>query len=120
MNRTLEIHGKQVCVELSRAAMAALQQRKTPLIAEMRLFFSCMARKEVRFLEEAADADHMLAAHGLAVRFRPVVARACGADGDNAASRLQETPVENPAAFVPEWLRIDYRAGEWRGEFGYG
>lgn len=120
MNSTVDIHGKPVRIELSTAAAAALRLRTTPLLAEMRLFFSCMARKEVRFLEEGDAADQIVVAQGLAVRFRPVVTRACTLEEKGAPPRLEETPVRNPTAFVPQWLRIDYRSGEWRGEFGYG
>lgn len=119
MNRSIDIHGRAVRIELSRAAAAALRLRTTPLVAEMRILFSCLARKEVRFLETESSAPHLPVTEGLTVRFSPVVTRVCTADGRDAPLQLQETPVVNPAAFVPHWLRIDYRAGEWSGEFGY-
>jgi hypothetical protein len=120
MNSHVEIHGKPVRIELSRTATTALRLRTTPLIAEMRLLFSCMVRKEVCFLEESAAADPIDATQGLVVRFHPIVTRACALDQRDAPPRLEESPAQNAAAFVPQWLRIDYRAGEWRGEFGYG
>lgn len=119
MNYTIEIHGRTVHIELSRAATEALRQRTSPLIAEMRILFSCLARKEVRFLETDTVRPRMPVTESLAVCFSPVVTRVCTADGRDTPPQLKETPVNNPAAFVPQWLRIDYRAGEWLGEFGY-
>ncbi len=65
MNSTVEIHGKPVRIKLSHAAAAALKLRSSPLLAEMRLFFSCAARKEVRFLE----ADDTVGQVGVAAEF---------------------------------------------------
>ena len=119
MNSAVKIHGKPVRIELSPRAATALSLRTMPLIAEMRLFFSCAARKEVRFLEEDVDTDQNFVAQGLTVRFSPMVTRVCNLDEKDTSPQLEEAPVNNPAAFVPQWLRVDYLAGEWRGEFGY-
>ena len=32
---------------------------------------------------------------------------------------LTDFPIAKPEAYVPHWLRIDYRKGQWQGEFGY-
>lgn len=120
MSSTVEIHGKPVRIKLSTAAAATLKLRTNPLLAEMRLFFSCAARKEVCFLEADGTADQVAAAQGLVLRFSPIVTRVCTLSETGASPQLEETPVQNPAAFVPQWLSIDYLAGEWRGEFGYG
>ena len=120
MQTSVVIHGKAVAVELSRAAAEALALRSMPLLAEMELYFSCLIRKRVRFREGPAEPDYVGVADGLAVRFHPVMTKSCriGSLGDDAPP-VSDFPVANPAAFVPHWLRIDFAAGEWRGEFGY-
>lgn len=119
MNSAVEIHGKPVRIKLSHAAAAALKLRTSPLLAEMRLFFSCAARKEVRFHEADNSADQVAAAQGLMLRFSPIVTRVCTSSEAATSPQFKETHVQNPAAFVPHWVSIDYLAGEWRGKFGY-
>ena len=36
-----------------------------------------------------------------------------------SAPPLTEFPIVNARAYMPHWLRIDYRRGEWLGEFGF-
>ena len=38
-------------------------------------------------------------------------------DGDEPP--LADFPIVKPTAYVPHWLRIDFRHGKWIGEFGY-
>jgi hypothetical protein len=88
----------------------------------MELYFSCLVRKQVRF-HEAADnlpGESVAVNDRLRVRFRPVMTQSCHVDEiAGEAPPLTDFPVVNPAAFVPHWLRIDYRNGQWQGEFGY-
>lgn len=122
MNANVNISGKSVKIEWSQAASAAMQQRTTPLLAEMELYFSCLVRKKVRFYDSSAivDTEQVAVSDTLVVRFRPVVTQSCHVgefEGDEPP--VTDFPIANPAAFIPHWLRIDYRGGEWRGEFGY-
>lgn len=119
MNTTVTIGTKPIDVELSDAAAAALAQRDAPLLAEMELLFSCLIRKKVRFLD-AAPEDSIRVTDRLALRFHPVMTQQCRVTslGDDKPP-LTDFPITNPQAFVPHWLRIDYRAGQWLGEFGY-
>lgn len=120
VNTTIEVNGKPVAVELSRAASNAIEQRTRPLVVEMELYFSCFIRKRVLFCDGRADDERSRFPQGLSVHFRPVMARACRvADVHGAGPPLTDFPVAKPAVFVPHWLRIDYRGGRWHGEFGY-
>ncbi len=122
MQTTITVNGKPVEVKLSRAADAALAQRNTPLLAEMELYFSCLIRKQVRFRDhvESASAAPVPVTDRLAVYFRPVMTQTCNVnDMHGEAPPVSDFEIKNPAAFVPHWLRIDYRGGEWSGEFGY-
>lgn len=113
----ITLHDKSLEVTLSSAAERALARRERPLVAEMELLFSCLLRKRVHF-GDAADASTPVNDR-LAVRFTPIMTRKCSVAEGGAAPPSERFPLENPRPYVPNWLRIDYRRGEWVGEFGY-
>jgi len=114
----ITLAGKSVEIRLSAAANAALAQRTTPLLAEMELLFSCLIRKKVRFHEQGVEAG-ILVSKVLSVRFRPVMTRACSVSATNGSPPVDDFPIVNVRPYVPHWLTIDYRRGQWLGEFGY-
>ena len=118
MEKQIEIQGKQVTIQLSTAAEKALSSRDKTLVAEMELYFSCLIRKQVRF-KENLDGDLVNISEQLAVRFRPVMTKSCGIDYEGNEPPLEDFPIEKPEAFVPHWLKIDFKKNEWIGEFGY-
>ncbi len=123
MQDRTEISGKQIIISLSNTARNALSQRDTPLTVEMELYFSCLIRKRVRFYDTAQAGDKALTAQlppHLQLQFRPVMTRTCGRDYEGDEPPLTDFPIANPTPYVPHWLHIDYRHGEWQGEFGYG
>jgi hypothetical protein len=120
VNHSIELQGKPVSVALSRRAQEELARRAAPLVAEMELYFSCLIRKAVRFGTLAAQADATPVSDKLYVRFRPVGSRSCGAKVSEGKPPLEDFPVVNPTAYTPDWLDIDFRHGEWIGQFGYG
>jgi len=115
MNITL--HDKSLEIRLSRAAQKALALRDTPLVAEMELLFSCLLRKRVHFGEAAELSTPVNDC--LAVRFKPIMTRRCSVAEGGASPPSEGFPLENPRPYVPNWLAIDYRRGEWVGNFGY-
>jgi hypothetical protein len=119
MLHKIEIDGRPVRVELSTTAIASLSQRTKPLLAEMELYFSCLIRKKVRFHERQQESDHVMVRDDLAVRFRPIMTESCRVGDFDDEPPVTDFPIANPRAFVPHWLRIDYRNGCWQGEFGY-
>jgi len=112
------IDGRPVDLRLTPAARRALAMRRTPLVAELELYFSCLIRKRVRFVEGAAGTG-VEAAPNLRVCFRPIMTRSCGKDFEGDEPPVTDFPIERAEAFVPQWLAIDYRAGQWHGDFGY-
>jgi hypothetical protein len=116
MNITLV--GKTVEIRLSDNASRALAGRSTPLRVEMELLFSCLIRKRVRF-GELDGREATLASDKLAVSFRPVMTHACSVKNLQGAPSLDDFPIANPRPYVPRWLAIDHRQGQWLGEFGY-
>lgn len=115
MNVTL--HEKQIEIRLTAAAARALSQRATPLVAEMELLFSCLLRKRVYFGESMGGTTPVN--DQLSVRFKPIMTRRCSVSEGGATPPSEGFPLENPRPFVPGWLAIDYRRGEWVGNFGY-
>ncbi len=118
-NYSVDFHGKTVHVELSKSAQHHLAGASSPLFVEMELYFSCLIRKKVRFNSDRAKKNAQPVTDHLSVSFHPVMTRACGKDYEGDAPPLTEFPIAKPAPYVPRWLKIDYRAGEWQGEFGY-
>ncbi len=119
MHSTVEIFNKTVRVEWSDAAESAMASRMGPLTVEMELYFSCLIRKKVRFGDQAHSREFLPVNQHLAVAFRPVMTKSCTIDRDNAEAPLADFEIKNPAAFVPHWLKIDFRHGNWEGEFGF-
>jgi hypothetical protein len=117
LDTTLE--GKPFRVILSGAAQRALAARNTPLIAEMELYFSCLTRLQVRFYDSDPKASATRVYDGLAVRFRPVVSQRCDLHEVAGKPPLADAPLAKRAPFVPHWLRLDFKRGEWVGEFGH-
>ncbi|MHB1083732.1 MAG: hypothetical protein ACYCZA_02685 [Thiobacillus sp.] len=113
----ITLHDKSVEVRLSSAAQNALALRDRPLVAEMELLFSCLIRKRVHFGEEVAHATPVN--DRLAVRFRPIMTRHCSVAEGGATPPSDDFPIANPRPYVPSWLAIDFRRGEWVGQFGY-
>ncbi|MHB1514169.1 MAG: hypothetical protein ACYCVY_00370 [Acidiferrobacteraceae bacterium] len=118
MGMIIEISGKPVEIDWSTAARRMLEQREQPLRVEMELYFSCLIRKRVRFDEQVRSRSFVAAGTYLEVAFRPVMTRACQmSDYDEVP--LTDFPIVNPTAFIPHWLRIDFRRQAWRGTFGF-
>ena len=118
-NYSVDFHGKTVKVELTQTAQKHLTQVTQPLFVEMELYFSCLIRKKVRFNNERAKESAIPVTDHLSVSFHPVMTRACHKDYEGEAPPLTEFPIAKPAPYVPRWLKIDYKSGEWWGEFGY-
>jgi len=120
MKHTAQINGRPVSIELTGAAEKALGERRQPLLAEMELYFSCLIRKQVRFRDPADEADTVSATDQLQIRFRPVMTASCKVgDYEGDSPPLTDFPITRPDSYIPKWLRIDYKHGQWVGDFGY-
>lgn len=122
----IAMHQKPLDIRLTRSAETALVARSETLLAEMELIFGCMIRKQVIFHELVAigEGDAIPASTRLAVRFVALMSRAACTLTDNSQEKgglIKPThePLDNPGPYVPRWLVIDYRKGQWHGEFGY-
>jgi hypothetical protein len=117
MQTTVEILGKNVQIEWSDAADRQLQTLDEPLPVEMELYFSCLIRKAVRFGSDAQAREFTAATPRLKVGFRPIMTKACNVRDFVVEPPVEDFPIVKPAAFVPKRLTIDYRNGNWVGDF---
>ena len=116
--------GKEIKVELSKAADKQLGSRVVPLFVEMELYFSCLLRKEIRIREVAREHTNEAfvteLSNGLHISFRPVMTKSCSVSScDGEKPPLTDFPIKKPESYVPKWLRLDFKKGEWCGDFGY-
>ncbi|MEK7716878.1 MAG: hypothetical protein AAB322_03880 [Pseudomonadota bacterium] len=120
MNATIQLHGKPVRVELSAAAERALAKRAEPLYTEVQLIFGCMIAKRVWFRDEE-NKDAVRVTPKLSVWFRPArYEKACSFDEIDSGAVASDFPMAvDRKGFVPDVVRIDYRAGKWVGDFTY-
>lgn len=119
MHTEIDIEGQTIAVELTSSAERSLSQQSSPLIAEMELYFSCLIRKQVRFHTTPDKQDVVYINNKLGVSFRPVMTRTCGKDYEGDEPPLTDFPIHEAQHFIPKWLKIDYRRGQWQGEFGF-
>lgn len=117
MQTTVEILGKKVSVEWSRAADRKMKELAEPLPVEMELYFSCLIRKAVRFGGDAQAAHFAEATPYLKVGFRPVMTKVCLVSDVEGEPPIEDFPILKPECFVPKRLTIDFRGGRWIGEY---
>jgi len=110
---------RPVKVAISHTAASRLAECDALLLVEMELYFSCLLRKQVRFAEAKQVKDHVWVNDKLAIRFRPVMTASCSVKEVDGKPPLSDFPIVKPDAYIPHWLKIDYRKGQWLGEFGY-
>ena len=121
MKKTVNLHDKEVRVELSDAAAAQAASLSEPLVVEVHLIMGCMVVKRVWF-KPPSEHDSLPLLDQLRICFRVVkYEKHCRiAHIDSGDEEPSDFPiVADKKAFVPNWLKIDYQQGEWSGEYGY-
>ncbi len=120
---TVHLEGKPVHVEVSAAAVKALAQRDQALLVELELYFSCLVRKQLRFrlleADEASQNPPVQVLPGLYTRFRAVTTRHCAIVDAGGKPPVDTMPIRHPERFVPDWIKLDFRARQWLGEYGF-
>lgn len=119
----VEIYGKPVRVAVTAKACKQLTQLKSPVLAEMELYFSCLIRKRVlfsRFADTSTLDDNVAEAlPGLYISFNPVTTKECRIVDHPNGPLLKAMPIREPGRFVPDWINIHHRSGHWTGEYGF-
>lgn len=117
MQAAAEILGKKVLVEWSAAADKALGLLASPLLVEMELYFSCLIRKTVRFNRQSSMRYAVSVTPKLTLGFSPVMTKVCKVSEVEGEPPLEDFNIVKPEAFVPKKLFIDFKRGQWLGEF---
>jgi hypothetical protein len=117
MQVTAEILGKKILVEWSASAEKAMSSLESPLLVEMELYFSCLIRKAVRFGKHLPSRYFTSVTPHLIVGFRPVITKSCSVSEVENEPPLEDFQMTKPEAFVPKKLFIDFKRGQWVGEF---
>lgn len=118
METIIELHGKPCQIRVSKAAEKALLNLSSPMLVEMEVTLACMIRKQVHFRENGVNSSGVIVTRLLQV---------CVTSGEHCAATSSGNeqsvntlpPITNWSALIPKWLNIDYRSGEWAGDFGY-
>lgn len=121
MQRTINIHGKDVRVTLTKSAEQAVALLVAPLLAEIHLIFGCLVVKRVWFKERINPESEVITGN-LNVCFCTVrYSKQCRISHiDSGVEEPQDFPlVAEKRAFVPPWLQIDFKKGKWIGRYGY-
>ena len=119
LNNTIEINGRPVSVEWSKAAARELAQRTQPLVVELELYFSCLVKKFVHFHESVPQRETVSVSDKLTVFFRPVTSTACSFEVADRLGRQPEIEIDTPNArkIAPSRVSLDFVRGNWKGEF---
>jgi hypothetical protein len=117
--RTVQLEGREVEVRWTRRAERALQASPQPLIVELQLYFSCVVKKRVVFHQQADFATTRVNGR-LEIAFRPIASRACDPGEFALHYPAGKDLSAGPAArMIPRSVEIDFRRGDWEGQFGY-
>ena len=109
--------GKPLDVYLTRRAERALARRASPLMVGMELRMGCMPRKSVVF-HVPRRSGQLWVNDALGVHFRPLMLQSCKLGEARAEPPVIDFPDSGSGTPRPRWLRIDYRYGQWHGDFG--
>ena len=116
---SIDIRGKKMAIMYSKRAEKALQQRNNPLIAELQLYFTCVVQKRVNF-HEHTELETISANPHLKIAYHTVQSDAC-----NPVEFAEKHPVKKELnskgaqTMRPSLFQIDYKNGEWVGEFSF-
>ena len=116
---SIDIRGKKMAIMYSRRAEKALQQRSNPLIAELQLYFTCVVQKRVNFHDQT-DLETISANPHLKIAYHTVQSNAC--DPVEFAEKhpvKKELKSKGAQTMRPSLFQIDYKNGEWVGEFSF-
>lgn len=114
---SINIRGKKMAILYSRRAEKALSQRSQPLIAELQLYFTCVVQKRVNF-HDKSELETITASPKLEIAYHAVQSDACDpVEFDKKHPVKQELKSTAAQLMRPSSVQIDYKNGEWLGEF---
>ncbi len=111
---------KDLKVMTTRAAEKALALHQTPMDVQLELLFSCVLRKRVLFRTPSDVVTYPMGGDArLNITFRPVMTKVCLISEVDDVPDLEDFPIHDVPAFMPRWLKLDFRRGVWTGDYGW-
>jgi len=119
---TIKIRGKDMTIEWTERANQALLRREKRLIIEMQLYFTCVVKKRVLFLENILSKNYqfegVLVNDLFSIAFHTVEAESCNPnDFANDFPVKRKYDSSNSLKMRPSHLEIDFKRGDWVGVF---
>jgi len=113
------INERKIEVRWTDRAEQILQLGQQPLIVELQLYFSCVVKKRVVFHQRATFSTTVVSDR-LQIAFQPVASAACDPREFVASFPAGKNLSQGLAArMVPRIVELDYRRGNWEGQFHY-
>jgi len=134
MQKQLTFHKKPIDIKLSEAAIKQSQNLGSILIVEIQIYFSCLLGKRLAFYsEQTLEGVWQLTPEELSsvlenaqqlteklyVRFNTVMTKSCQVSDYTGPPPVTDFSIKNQGPYVPNWLNIDYKNGQWSGQFGW-
>jgi len=115
----IDIRGKKMDIMYSKRAEKALQKRNIPLIAELQLYFTCVVQKRVNF-HDKTELDTITVNPYLRITYHTVQSNACEpVEFAEKHPVKKELKSKGAQTMRPSLFQIDYKNGEWIGEFSF-
>jgi len=113
----IDYEGKNLHIAWTNRAEQAFRKRNTPLYVEMQIYFTCVVQKRVLFHEQSKYPGHSVN-EALNITLRPVQAESCDpiefAKNHPVSHEYSSTAAQK---LRPSTLQIDFKGGQWNGEF---
>lgn len=113
----IDYEGKKLHISWTARAEQAFQNRDTPLIVEMQIYFSCVVQKHILFHDQC-EYPTQTVNDSLNITLRPVQAESCD-PVEFAKNHPVDHEYTSSAAkkLRPSQLQLDFKKGKWCGEF---
>jgi len=134
MKTNLVFHDKTIDIELSQSAEKQHQLLDSPLVIEIQIYFSCLISKRIAFYSaqrsngtsqintvELADKlrDSLKLSDNLYVRVTAIMTKSCSVKDSIGPPPVSDFLIKNQKPYVPAWLKIQYKKGQWNGQYGW-
>lgn len=122
LGATISINARPIRVEWTQRAQYELDHRSLPLVVELEVYFSCMVKMNIHFLDAPKNNNLTTAiSDKLLMYFRPVTSTDCSLEHGTKLGRQPEIELHNKAVagMVPKHVFIDFKDKKWVGGFDY-
>lgn len=134
MQKKLIFHGKAVDITFSKKASSQSEKLHSNLLIEMQIYFSCLLGKRLAFYTDKKmkgtwqlETDLFVSmlddskkfTDNIYIRFNTVMTKDCPVSEYEGPPPVTDFKINNQKPYVPDWLKVDFKDGEWFGEYGW-